>query len=294
MEGISMVSMTGYSHIEEVYDEVQVLVEIKSLNSRFLDINIEIPYFLNPYELEIKKILSNKLKRGKVTAKIYTKEKSPKVDINLDINLAKQYFGYFNQIINEFKLSNNIFLSDFLDVNGIIKTVTTLNTEGTWQVAKKVLDKSLLLLINAREKEGKATEDNVLGIIERVEQNVKLINTFIPSATDEALKKLKSRLDSLLKDHNYEEQRVLSEAGIMASETDISEELQRLESHLYQFIETCKCNTPIGKKLDFIIQEMFREVNTVGSKSSNIEVSKLVIDTKNELEKIKEQVRNIE
>ncbi len=289
-----MTSMTGYSYIEELYDDIRLSVEIKSLNNRFLDINIEAPYFLTPYELEIKKILSAKLKRGKIVLKIYVKEKNPNVDIELDLNLAKKYLDYFNNIINELKLPNNISLSHFLNLNGLIKTNTIPNANEIWKKIENTLNKSLLLLTKQRDKEGENTKNNILSIIENLKQNIELIKTFIPLTLEEVSKKLKNKLDSILKDYSYDDDRILIEAGIIASKSDINEEIQRIDSHLSQFIEICEYTTPVGKKLDFITQEILREVNTISSKSYNLKISKLVINSKNEIEKIKEQIRNIE
>ncbi len=289
-----MISMTGYGFIEEINGNLQTSAEIKSFNNRYLDIYVDIPKHLAAYEKDIKQIINQQVSRGKILVAINVKEKDPEIDICVDLHLAKKFYDAYKDIFNEFKLDGSVQLNHFLRQDGILTIENNSDSDAIWDNVKNVVSKSLQHFINGKSEEGRATQENILELINKLCQDLESVKSLTPLSLGEYHKRLNNRFAELVGDHQFDEQRIITEIGILLSKSDINEEIERLQSHINQFLNTCKNEAVVGKKLDFITQEMLREINTIGAKANNIDISNLVINMKNNLEKIKEQIRNVE
>jgi len=288
-----MLSMTGYGYSEGTVDSIDIVVEIKSVNNRYCDINIKMPYYLNPYERDIKNFVMEKAQRGKIDVLIILRDKSPNYNIIANTELAKKYFECYQNLNEALGLSDEIRLSNFLKAEGVITIEDNRNAEHLWQVLQKFLQEALKQFHQSRYLEGKETIRHILECVTQIEDRLEIIRANSKDYSDQYLDKIKKRIQELVGD-GFDENRILTEAGIMASKTDISEEMERLSAHIKQFKAMCLKDDAVGRQMDFISQEMNREINTIGAKANSIIVSEKVIDMKTELEKIKEQIRNVE
>ena len=288
-----MQSMTGYAVIEESYENLQISIEIKSLNNRFLDIYCEIPSILNPYDNEIRSLVSNYTTRGKIKISINIKELDSNIDIKPNVNLAKRYCNAFEELLKELGLDSQIKLEHMLRLEGVFNITKNQNSNTIWEKCENLLHKSLEQFVDMKTKEGKAIEKNIINILDEINKSLIRIKELMPHNLEHNINRVKERVTAILKEQVGEE-RILMEVAIISSKVDINEEVERLSFHIQNFGECCVKDNVIGKKLDFISQEMLREMNTISSKANNLEISNLVVNMKNDLEKIKEQIRNVE
>lgn len=290
-------SMTSFGRAQSSENEKYMLsIEMKSVNNRYLDLNIRMPKFMNPLEQEIRNLISKKIKRGKVDLFItYNNLNSSSGICKLDLDLAKSYLDCLLKIKDEFNLKDDISVSKIASFQDVV------TLEAKEEEIDEFKDELFLLLNNTiedmlkmREKEGDKLKEDILLKISDIEKNVKEIFSLSQKFPVNYKEKLTERIKELTSDMALNEDRIMTEVAIFADKVAIDEEITRLNSHISQMKDTLALNEPIGRKLDFIIQEMNRETNTMGSKSNNIELTNLVIDNKNILEKIREQVQNIE
>lgn len=290
-------SMTSFGRAQSSENEKYMLsIEMKSVNNRYLDLNIRMPKFINPLEQEIRNLVSKKIKRGKVDLFItYKNLNSSSGMCKLDLDLAKSYLDCLLKIKDEFNLKNDISVSKIASFQDVV------TLEAKEEEIDEFKDELFLLLNNTiedmlkmREKEGDKLKEDILLKISDIEKNVKEIFSLSQKFPVNYKEKLTERIKELTSDMALNEDRIMTEVAIFADKVAIDEEITRLNSLISQMKDTLDLNEPIGRKLDFIIQEMNRETNTMGSKSNNIELTNLVIDNKNILEKIREQVQNIE
>ena len=271
-------------------------VEMKSVNSRYLDVNIRMPKTLISLEEEIRKMISNSLNRGKVDVFINLKNYNvgsgvPKVDINL----AKGYFDCLKEIEEKLGIKNDVSVMQIARFPEVITVVEEEDKiEEIWEEIKPLIKDSLDMMVAMREVEGNKLKEDILSKISVIEQLVSKVEEFADTIPKAFKVKLEERLKELLGNVDIDENRVAMEVCMLADKATIDEEIIRLRSHINQVRETLNLNEPVGRKLDFIVQEMNRETNTIGSKSSDIQMTNIVIDIKNILEKIREQVQNIE
>ncbi len=285
--------MTGYSFLEDIDEGLYVSVELRALNNRFLEIHSKLPQKLLLYENEIREVIKEKVKRGKVELSISTKEMEEMFDVNVNVKMAEAYYDAYVNLIHSLNLQESVRLSHIIKTEGIIISEEKREQEETWNIVKKLLSKAVTRLHDTKKTEGHDTQKNILNILSNIEKSVEEIKKLIPKQIEEFSKKLKKKMDELLGEQ-YDEQRIAMEIGILSSKVDINEEIERLSNHTNQFREACEKGGQVGKHLDFISQEMMRESNTIGSKTNLIEISNLVINLKTEIEKIKEQIRNVE
>ncbi len=285
--------MTGYGYIETTENNIDIVVEIKSVNNRYCDINIKMPYFLNPYERDIKEMILKKAQRGKIDAVVLIKDKTPNYKITANPELAKKYYDCFAELIDELDLNDSVRLSYMLKSEGVIVIEEDRDAERLWNILAKYIDTCLNQYYETKKSEGEQTKKHVLDCLSNIEKSADTIKKNIKEYSKVYEEKVRKKIFDLVGE-DFDENRILQEVGIIASKTDISEELERLTSHIKQFKKQCKKNDAVGRQLDFISQEMNREINTIGAKSNSVEISEYVIDMKTELEKIKEQIRNIE
>jgi len=290
-----MKSMTGYSKVEGSIDHRRCVVEIKTLNHRFCDINLKIPKSLASLELAIKKYLGARIGRGRVDATIQI-ENGEDAQFRIDLNepLVQGYYDILVRLKKELKVTDEISLAHLLSLKDLISIEKIEEDFQSWDALQVLLDKALDSLEAMRKSEGEALKqdlwqrgDNVAGLISEIE-------TFSSQMTNSHRERLLKRFDQLNVPFEIEESRLLTEAFLLAERADITEEVVRVKSHLRQCRGLLETQNSIGRKLDFVYQEIFRELNTIGSKSSDVRISHAVVEAKSELEKMREQVQNVE
>ncbi|KZL94422.1 YicC/YloC family endoribonuclease [Clostridium magnum] len=289
-------SMTGFGRGNIDQDGRSFTVEIKSVNHRYCDLNMKMPKSLLSLEDRIRKVIQEKVTRGKVdvfiTQNNYEKQGAKVV---LDEKLADSYVECLNEIKERYDIKENISLaliSKFPDVVNLKQEEE--DVENLWEILSLPLRDAVNLLVDMREREGLKLEKNILLKCDYIKSLLDKIEEKSPLVVEEYKEKLNERLKELLGEGQVDENRIAVEVALFADKSAIDEEIVRLNSHLVQLKETFNLNEAVGRKLDFIIQEMNREINTIGSKANNLEVTNNVLNIKNEIEKIREQIQNIE
>lgn len=289
-------SMTGFGRGSVEQDGRSFIVEIKSVNHRYCDLNIKMPKSFLSFEDRIRKTVLEKISRGKVDVFI-TQNKQEKIGVKavLDENLADSYVECLKKIKDKYDIKEGLSISliaKFPDV--IILKQEEEDMESIWEVLSNPLKEAINLLVEMREKEGLKLKKDILSKCDYIKQSLDKIEKRSPFVVCEYKEKLNERLKELLQDYQVDENRIAMEVAIFGDKACIDEEIVRLNSHLVQLRETLNLDEPIGRKLDFILQEMNRETNTIGSKANDLEITNSVLNIKNEIEKIREQIQNIE
>ena len=290
-------SMTSFGRSSSEEGQKRVFtVEMKSVNSRYLDVNIRMPKTLISLEEEIRKMISNSLNRGKVDVFINLKNYNDGSGIpKVDINLAQGYLECLKEIEEKLGVKNDISVMQIARFPEVITVVEEEDKiEEVWQELKPLINDSLDMMIGMREVEGNKLKEDILSKITVIEELVSKVEEFADTIPKTFKIKLEERIKELLGNVDIDESRIAMEVCMLADKATVDEEIIRLRSHINQVRETLNLKEPVGRKLDFIVQEMNRETNTIGSKSSDIQMTNIVIDIKNILEKIREQVQNIE
>ena len=288
-------SMTGFGKYSGSFENREYQIEIKSVNHRYLDISIKLPRQLSYLEEIIKKVVNSKLKRGKVDI-VFTFENFSEEGRNVRINkdLAKLYIKELRELANEEGISSNIEVTDIAKFPDILNIKTDQDDDTIKKEAIDVLEKALDQLIEMRSIEGSKIAEDLLKRIEVIEDKVIKISEKSTGLIQEYVVKLEGRIKEILQTDEIDKSRIAQEVVIYADKCSIEEEVTRLKSHVLQFKNLLQVDDAVGKKLDFLVQEMNRETNTIGSKSSCLEITNSVIDIKTELENIREQIQNIE
>lgn len=290
-----MKSMTGFGRASLESNGKNYIIEIKTVNNKYSDITVKSPKRLSFMEDKIRKQITNRITRGKVEVLVSFfdfSNKSKNVVLNKEI--AKEYIKQLREIADENNLSENISVVEIAKLPDILNSIDSDNDEEIASEALQCLNMALDSLIEMRKAEGENIKQDLLVRIERVQNLVDKIAENSKGIVEEYVSKLEKRVKEILKTDVVDENRIAQEAVIYADKTSIEEELTRLNSHIVQFKELVNSDGPVGKKLDFMIQEMNRETNTIGSKAGSGEITKAVIDLKVELEDIREQIQNIE
>lgn len=291
-----MRSMTGYGVGRIENENYDLKVEIRSVNSRFTDINIRLPKIIFNLEEVVRKSIKERISRGKldvyINLDIYNSD-NMKVKANLE--LARNYHSALSSLSREFDIQKPIGLSDLYLREGVlevhqVENDSTFYKESILEATKMAID----TLIEMREEEG----NNLKEILKKdkfiFHKMVRNVDERAPKVIEENLKKIEDKIKSIISEEKLDIQRLTTEAAIMADKLAIDEEIGRLFSHLSQFDSIIESNEPVGRKLDFLVQEINREINTIGSKSTNVEILGLVVDMKSQVEKLREQIQNIE
>ncbi|MFR0922122.1 MAG: YicC/YloC family endoribonuclease [Clostridia bacterium] len=290
-------SMTGYGKQSLSIDGREYQIEIKSVNHRYLDINIKMPKTLSYLEDTIKKEISEKIKRGKIDVFI-TFENNSQEGKNIKINkeLAKLYINQLKELAQEEKISSNIEVIEIAKFPDILTIKVDEEDEKIKQEIMQTTQEATNKIIEMKNIEGEKIAQDLLQRISNIENKIIEISEKSTGLIQEYVVKLEKRIQEILKTEKIDKSRLAQEVVIYADKCSIEEEITRLKSHIYQFknLISNNENETIGKKLDFIIQEMNRETNTIGSKANNLEITNGVIDIKTELEDIREQIQNIE
>lgn len=287
-------SMTGFGHGEYENEGRKYTVEIKSVNHKYSDINIRLPKFLNSIEDKIRKRIASVISRGKIDVFISFENyssKGTKIKINKD--LAKEYINGLKELANETGLEFKVDLMDISKIPEILKLEEDGNEDQISDELMKALDDALEKFISMREIEGKKLVQDIEARIHLIEGKIEEIKKYSGTLVEEYIEKLQIRINELLKTE-VDETRLMQEIVFFSDKSSIEEELIRLESHISQFLNLIKGTSPIGKKIDFLIQEINRETNTIGSKANCLEITNRVIEIKTEVENIREQIQNIE
>lgn len=291
-----MKSMTGYGKGQFYENDRKYIVEIKSVNSKYLDVNIKLPNVLCVFEEDIRKNIAGTISRGKVEVSVVLENYSDLgKQIYFDEKFLESFLSEVSNISKKYNIKNDVKMSDIIALSGIVETKTNEESE---QVLKQELMKAVNDAINnflqMRQQEGQQIKDDIIRKIETLQANVEMIEKISYNIVDEYKNKIESRLQKYIHEKDIDKTRLLTEIVIFADKMTIDEEIIRLKSHINQFKKEVNNVGAIGKKLDFIVQEMNRETNTIGSKTNNLEISNLVIDNKGILENIREQIQNIE
>ena len=289
--------MTGFSRYENQNEDLTCKVEIRSVNNRFIDINTRLPKSLAPLELPLKKMVKSKCARGSFDISIAI-EKNGDSEANLEVApnlpLATEYLNAFKNIQEGLGLKGEIDINTILSQRDVVKPELKKVEDSSEEIVFQTVDKTLTDLVKMREDEGKNLEKDILNQISSIKALGKLISTKQSISVQEFQDKLKEKIQTLTTGIEIDPARIAQESALLADRCDVTEELVRLESHLDQFNKLVSSQEPQGRKLEFLTQEINREVNTMGSKTIDLEVSKAVIEMKSCLEKIREQLANIE
>lgn len=288
--------MTGYGRGENFGDNRRFTIEMKSVNHRFADISIKMPKSMNIFEERIRKYLTDEISRGKVDVYI-TFESFSKNDIAITLNtaLADLYVDEMRKLKDIYTLADDVNLSILTRYTDIFSVEKTMENESLiWDLLSPALESALNQFISMREKEGLACKNDIIIKLNKIEKESLKINELAPLVPENYRQKLKTRISELLQDVDLDETRIATEVAYFSDKCCIDEELTRLKSHIEQMRGFLEQKEPVGKKLDFLVQEMNREVNTIASKANDLTITKITVELKNEIEKIKEQVQNIE
>ena len=289
-------SMTGYGKSELEVEERKYQVEIKSVNHRYLDISVKMPKQISYLEEDIKRKISEKIKRGKIDVFVTFENNSIKgKEIKINTEIAKAYIDELRKLAEQENLSSNIEVTEITKYPDVLSVQNVEDDDTIRNELLKTVEDATANLVSMREIEGKRISEDLLSRINKVQEKVTEISSLSTGLIEEYVVKLEGRIKNLIKDKEIDESRLAQEVVIYADKCSIEEEVTRLNSHIFQFEKQIKeSQEAVGKKLDFMIQEMNRETNTIGSKANNLEITNGVIDIKTELENIREQVQNIE
>ncbi len=291
-----MKSMTGYGMALLKSENYMTKVEVKSVNSRYLELNLRVPKDFMAIEDKIRQIIKSKLKRGKVDLYLSYDVTSPDLqELSLNKDLAKAYYRDMEDLRKMLEIDEKITLRDIVLLEGVLKKSSTNETDKELlsQVLKTV-EEAVENLDEMRKVEGENLKIDLENKIVNVEEFVGEIKTLAPKVIEENEKKFTENIYERLKEEDLDLPRLTTELAIMADKLSIDEEITRLTSHISQFNGIIKDKDSIGRKLDFLLQEFNREANTIGSKTTSSEILKLVVSLKSEIEKIREQIQNIE
>ncbi len=288
-------SMTGYGKQSMEQNLREYQVEMKSVNHRYLDISIKMPKALSYLEDVVKKIISSNIKRGKIDVFItFTNNSTEGKEIKINTEIAKMYINELKKLADEEGILSNIEVTEISKYPDVLTIQNNMEDELIKKELEEVVTKTVQSLIQMRIAEGKKIYEDIGQRLDKIKEIVEKISSLSTGLIDEYVVKLEGRIKELLGNQEIDEARLAQEVVIYADKCSIQEEVTRLRSHISQMKDLLNNDEAVGKKLDFLIQEMNRETNTIGAKSNNLEITNEVINIKTELEDIREQIQNIE
>jgi len=288
--------MTAYGSAESLKDSLEFIVEIKSGNYRYREIVLRLPQILQPFEEKVRSVVFSTVKRGRIEVSIQIKDNGNR-GLKLELNrpLVKAYIQVFKELNEELECKQPIDPSFFCQLKDIIITKQdSIDIENVWPDLEDVINKAVHSMESMRINEGRALEKDFLERLNRITRYIDEIRTRTTVIVESYRDKLRQRINKLIKHIEINEDRLIQEVALIADRSDITEELIRVESHLEQFRNFINQDDVIGRRLDFLLQEINREVNTMGSKAADSLVSQLAVEIKAELEKLREQIQNVE
>ena len=289
-------SMTGYGRAQQLVDGMNITVELKSVNHRYFEFSSKLPRSYGFLDEALKTFFMGKLTRGKLECYVQI-ETVEEADTLVSVNhpLVKSYLAAYQELSETYGIENDIKVSDLVKVADVLTLRKAQADEDRIRAAvMTVAQDALAGFIAMREREGARLKADVLSRLETIEETVTYVEARSPETVKEYNEKLIARLQELLTDTHIEEQRILTEAAIFADKIAVAEETVRLRSHIAQMRSFLEAEEAVGKKMDFLVQEMNRETNTIGSKAQDVAIARKVVATKAEIEKIREQIQNIE
>lgn len=288
--------MTGYGRYKELIGGKDITVEIRSVNSRYLDATVKLSRLYGPLEEKLKRMISKYVSRAKLDLYVGIDNiEGEKIELSLNREYLEGFLGALNTVKNEYNVIGDIDISTIAQKNDVfIQRRLEDDMNQLWLSVEAVAEKAFELYDGMRKREGEALVNDLLSRIETIERIRAQIEERVPKVVAEYNEKLKKRIEELLGDVKVDEQRLLTECAVFADKADVTEELTRLSSHIDQFKKILESEDQVGRKLDFLVQEINREVNTCGSKANDNDIAKLVIEAKCEIEKIREQIQNLE
>jgi uncharacterized protein (TIGR00255 family) len=285
--------MTGYFAVQRSVDTCSISIEVRTVNNRYLEHNIRMPHYLLPYEAGIKQLIQERLSRGKVDLYVDVREREKSIELSVNEKAAARYRAMYSSLAALSGTQEEMPVSLLFNAEGVVEQRETSSAEHIWEKLQPMLIELLDGLDGLRKAEGQATFNDLRATLAIMQEDAAIIKELSKDLIPDMKLELEKRLDRMA-GRDVDERLILSEAAVLASRADVHEELARLASHFLLFEEKMQLDEPVGKTLDFICQEMNREINTVGSKQSDYRISERVIMLKAHLEKIREQVRNIE
>lgn len=289
-------SMTGFGRCEESNEEGKILVEMKSVNHRYCEINIRLPKKFLHFEPKIKNLIKQEVTRGKVDVYIkFLDYNSNSVRVKYNENLAQEYMDAFERMKERFHIDNNVGISSLASFPEVITLEEkTTEEDKIWDTIEEVVVSATKKLLETKSREGKNLQKDILLKLEEISNYLLFIEEKAPQIVEDHYNKLRGKVDDLLGDTQIEESIIATEVATFADKVCVDEEIVRLKSHISNMKDTIEEENGIGRKLDFITQEMNREANTILSKINDIEVASVAINLKTEVEKVREQIQNVE
>ena len=294
---MSVKSMTGFGRGSGTFGGLDFTIDIKAVNHRFFDFSARIYKDYAFLEDPIKKRIAEKVARGKIDVYFHTEKSSEETELTakIDTNLIRVYLDAAKELEDDFGVRNDLAAARLLTMPDVLAiSQPEVDDEEIKCVVLKAVDEALESFVSMREIEGKKLKADLLENLLFIESCVEKVETLAPASVDAYKKRLEDKIKETLADRSVDEARVLTEVAIFADKVAVDEETVRLRSHLSQFRDLLAAGGPIGKKLDFLVQEMNREINTIGSKCNSIEITRIVVDVKSCIEKIREQIQNVE
>lgn len=289
-------SMTGYGRSQQTIDGLNIQVELKSVNHRYFEYGSRIPRAYNFLDDKLKSFLQTRVSRGKVDVTVYIEAAGDATaEVTVDHTVAKATLAALYELRDTYGLKDDISTMALARMPDVLKTrPVEMDEEAVWNAVKTVLEEATDRFVAMREAEGEKLKADVLSRADFILEKVAVVEERNPQTVKEHMEKVEKRMRELLETATVDEGRLLTEAALFADKIAVAEETVRLRSHIDQLHKLMDSKEAVGRKLDFLVQEMNRESNTIGSKAQDLELARVVVDIKAELEKIREQIQNIE
>lgn len=290
-------SMTGFGRAQKVFANKEITVEIRSVNHRYFEFSARVPRAYSYLEERLKNHLKTTISRGKIEASVMIAAVEGETTSVVRINqgLAKAYLNALKSLSEELQVRNDVTVSQLARFSDIFTVSKAEEDEDEiWAMVQETADEAVRRFVAMRTLEGEKMEQDLLNRLINIENWVAQVEEQSPKTLENYRTRLKAKMDEILGDKSIDDARILAEAAIFADKIAVDEETVRLRSHIKQFREILKAEEPVGRKLDFLVQEFNRETNTIGSKAQDVNIAKIVVDIKSEIEKIREQIQNIE
>jgi uncharacterized protein (TIGR00255 family) len=288
-----MTSMTGFAYREWANEDISISVQIKGYNNRFLEIFVNTPPWLPQLEQRVRDIINGVCGRGKVEVAIRVRETNTPMSVSVNVNAANAYMQAVSGLASSLGINEKLSITALINMEGVLDIEKNRDDERYWSLIEPVLTEAAGVFRDERIREGKHTEEDILNSISRIESALQTVTDHLPALESSIKENITTRFKEI-SGGDIDENRVLAETAILLMKYTVSEEISRLSSHLAEFRAETAINDRPGKKLDFLCQDINREINTIGSKSAILEVSRAVVEMKEALENVREQLRNVE
>ncbi len=288
-----MISMTGYGYREYQDEKIRFSLEMKTYNNRYMDLILNLPNPLSPLEGKIRSLIGSAIKRGRVEVYLRMKELEEDLTLSVDKSAVRSYADTLREVQSLAGITGELSLGHILSMDGVIKTEKNRDLDAMYEILEPLFRDVLEQVASSRSVEGAETEKDILGQISFLEECLGNIKEYAPRMQEQITTTLKDKFEEVVQG-KADESRILAEIAVQVVRFDINEEIQRLTTHFEGFRAIASGTDAVGKKLDFLCQEINREVNTIGSKNTLVEIGRIVVEMKDSLEKVREQLRNVE